>query len=157
MRRRRVWIFAGIVAVFAMGSARAPEPGGVTEQSESTCCFTHPSHTGTCSVQPAEDETCADILAYLNNPMAQGKNYCGGTKIRAAGSESRASRELARILTARSSLATQHVDWIRARRTPSGHVRREHSRKRNDEGGRDERREVRGLDFEEKRREQPRR
>jgi hypothetical protein len=33
-------------------------------------------------VTPAQDETCAQILDYLNNPMSQGKSYCGGTNIR---------------------------------------------------------------------------
>jgi hypothetical protein len=35
-----------------------------------------------CEIQPAKDETCSTILAYLNNPMAQGKNYCGNTQVR---------------------------------------------------------------------------
>ena len=46
------------------------------------CCFTNPGYSGTCEVQPAKDETCGQILAYLNNPMAQGKNYCGNTQVR---------------------------------------------------------------------------
>lgn len=46
------------------------------------CCFTNPAYTGTCKVEPGEDETCASILSYLNNPMAQGKSYCGGTEVR---------------------------------------------------------------------------
>jgi hypothetical protein len=33
-------------------------------------------------VKPAEDETCATILAYLTNPRSQGKDYCGKTAIR---------------------------------------------------------------------------
>ena len=46
------------------------------------CCFTNPGYSGVCEIQPAKDETCATILAYLNNPMAQGKNYCGNTQVR---------------------------------------------------------------------------
>ena len=46
------------------------------------CCFTNPQYTGKCVVQPAADETCASILDYLNNPQAQGKNYCGNTTVR---------------------------------------------------------------------------
>jgi hypothetical protein len=46
------------------------------------CCFTNPGFAGTCEVEPAKDETCASILGYLNNPMSQGKGYCGNTTIR---------------------------------------------------------------------------
>jgi hypothetical protein len=46
------------------------------------CCFTNPRYAGTCEVQPAKDESCGQILAYLNNPMSQGKSYCGSTTIR---------------------------------------------------------------------------
>jgi hypothetical protein len=33
-------------------------------------------------VEPAKDETCASILGYLNNPMSQGKAYCGNATTR---------------------------------------------------------------------------
>ena len=46
------------------------------------CCFTNPSYSGTCEVQPAKDESCGQILDYLNNPMSQGKGYCGNTGVR---------------------------------------------------------------------------
>jgi hypothetical protein len=46
------------------------------------CCFTNPHYSGTCEVQPAKDESCSQILGYLNNPMSQGKSYCGSTTIR---------------------------------------------------------------------------
>ena len=46
------------------------------------CCFTNPQYTGVCSVDPGEGETCASILAYLNNPQSQGKSYCGNTNVR---------------------------------------------------------------------------
>ncbi len=46
------------------------------------CCFTNEQYSGVCEVIPSGDETCADILAYLNNPMATGKDYCGNTHIR---------------------------------------------------------------------------
>jgi len=52
------------------------------EEEAGPCCFTNPQYTGVCTVYPSEGETCADILAYLNNPMSTGKTYCGGTKIR---------------------------------------------------------------------------
>jgi len=46
------------------------------------CCFTNLRHVGTCEVEPAKDETCTSILAYLNNPQSQGKSYCGNTSVR---------------------------------------------------------------------------
>ncbi len=46
------------------------------------CCFTNPRYSGICEVTPEEDETCASVLAYLNNPNSMGKDYCGNTTIR---------------------------------------------------------------------------
>ena len=46
------------------------------------CCYTHPQYAGPCAVEPAKGETCASILAYLNNPRSQGKSYCSNTNIR---------------------------------------------------------------------------
>ncbi len=46
------------------------------------CCFENPRFSGVCEVNPVPDETCADILAYLNNPNSAGKTYCGNTKVR---------------------------------------------------------------------------
>lgn len=47
-----------------------------------TCCFTNPQYTGVCEVTTGPDETCADVLAYLNNEASVGKTYCGNTQIR---------------------------------------------------------------------------
>jgi hypothetical protein len=47
-----------------------------------SCCFTNPQFSGTCEVRPAEDESCSQILAYLNNPMSKGKTYCKNTSVR---------------------------------------------------------------------------
>jgi len=66
----------GAAAVIAAGSAA----GGAT--ANETCCFTNPRFNGVCSVTPGQGETCAGILAYLNNPNSSGKAYCGGTNIR---------------------------------------------------------------------------
>jgi hypothetical protein len=35
-----------------------------------------------CAVTPEGGETCASILAYLNNAQSMGKTYCGSTNIR---------------------------------------------------------------------------
>ncbi len=80
----RITLAVGLAAMLAFtstGSTSVAEQDASPE-SKQTCCFTNPAYSGVCKVQPAEGETCASILAYLNNPMAQGKNYCGGTKVR---------------------------------------------------------------------------
>ncbi len=46
------------------------------------CCFTNQRYTGVCEVVPGDDETCAGVLAYLNNPNSVGKGYCGNTAVR---------------------------------------------------------------------------
>jgi hypothetical protein len=46
------------------------------------CCLTNPQYSGVCSVEPAADETCGEVLEYLNSPQSQGKSYCGNTSIR---------------------------------------------------------------------------
>ena len=53
-----------------------------TKKPELKCCYTHPQYSGVSQVTPSDGETCSTILAYLNNPNSQGKNYCGGTSIR---------------------------------------------------------------------------
>ena len=72
MFRRVLLIGAGVVGL-ALSSADTPTP---------PCCFENPRYSGICEVEPAEGETCASIVEYLNNPMAQGKSYCGGTDVR---------------------------------------------------------------------------
>lgn len=76
----RVLLLAAVAATLTFGRRPAERPQ--SEPSKKPCCFTNPGYAGTCKVQPAEDETCASILAYLNNPMAEGKSYCGGTTVR---------------------------------------------------------------------------
>ena len=51
------------------------------------CCFTNPRFSGVCRVTPGPEETCADILAYLNNQASVGKTYCGNTKVRGGWSQ----------------------------------------------------------------------
>jgi hypothetical protein len=58
-----------------VGSSEDPSP-------RADCCFTNRAFSGVCRVKPGENETCATILAYLNDPRSQGKAYCGGTTIR---------------------------------------------------------------------------
>ena len=44
--------------------------------------FENPRFSGVGEVTPGPEETCGDILAYLNNPNSVGKTYCGNTKVR---------------------------------------------------------------------------
>jgi hypothetical protein len=53
-----------------------------TATQQEPCCFQNPRYSGTCQVTPGPEETCGDILAYLNNPNSVGKSYCGNTKVR---------------------------------------------------------------------------
>jgi hypothetical protein len=62
--------------------AAAPQAAPAQEPHPPKCCFANPGFSGTCEVEPAKDETCASILGYLNNPMSQGKSYCGNTTLR---------------------------------------------------------------------------
>jgi len=61
----------------SMAAAATPTPARASK-----CCFANQQYTGICKVIPGKDETCASILAYLNNPIGAGKTYCGGTPIR---------------------------------------------------------------------------
>ena len=70
-----------IVFGLAMTAATA-QPAPMAVQAKDPCCFTNPRYTGVCKVVPGEDETCSDILAYLNNQNSVGKSYCGNTTIR---------------------------------------------------------------------------
>jgi hypothetical protein len=68
-------------AVAAAGEPAAPVTAD-SVASNDDCCFANPRYTGVCRVTPGADETCADILAYLNNQSSVGKTYCGNTKVR---------------------------------------------------------------------------
>lgn len=52
------------------------------EPTRRDCCFTNPAYGGVCVVEPAGEETCASILAYLNNEQSTGRSYCRRTNIR---------------------------------------------------------------------------
>jgi hypothetical protein len=84
---------AGAVLVLAAAASPAPRPGAPpslactavaanTQDPRPHCCFENSRYVGVCEVDPAQDETCATILDYLNNPQSQGKNYCNSTNIR---------------------------------------------------------------------------
>ncbi|NIA11273.1 MAG: hypothetical protein GWP10_16505 [Nitrospiraceae bacterium] len=71
-----ILVVAG-VTVTVSSAAQSHGNGG-----QDVCCFTNRAYAGVCQVTPTKDETCASILAYLNNPMSSGKPYCRNTEIR---------------------------------------------------------------------------
>ncbi len=83
---RTVLLMAAVLTSLSAASVRVPKPPQA-EKEKKPCCFQNSGYAGTCKVQPAEEETCAGILAYLNNPMAEGKSYCGGTTVRGGWTE----------------------------------------------------------------------
>jgi hypothetical protein len=64
------------------GFAAAEETELTSSLQQQRCCFENPRFSGTCEVTPGPEESCSDVLAYLNNPKSVGKNYCGNTKVR---------------------------------------------------------------------------
>jgi hypothetical protein len=78
----RIPILGWVLALAATTISSAPAP----------CCFTNPRFSGVCSVEPAEGETCASVLAYLNDPQSQGKTYCSNTTIRGGWKTKRCER-----------------------------------------------------------------
>lgn len=74
-------VIASLCCVSALPTVAGEAARQTTIEGEA-CCFTNPSFTGVCRVVPGPDETCADILAYLNNQSSVGKTYCGNTKVR---------------------------------------------------------------------------
>lgn len=58
------------------------DTSSMTALQQEPCCFKNPRFSGICQVVPGPDESCGDILAYLNTPNTVGKSYCGKTEIR---------------------------------------------------------------------------
>jgi hypothetical protein len=83
MKPTRVILAIVICALCVAGTVTAAEKADkVTVAQQEPCCFENPRYAGTCQVTPGPEESCGDILAYLNNPNSVGKAYCGNTKIR---------------------------------------------------------------------------
>jgi len=78
---RKIAVVVGVLCLGAFAAVAGAEETSMTVQ-QSPCCFENPRYSGTCQVTPGEGESCASILAYLNNPNSVGKNYCGNTKVR---------------------------------------------------------------------------
>ena len=80
MRTMTAVLFCVLCLPGIVAAADADETAAATQQGP--CCFENPRYSGTCQVTPGPEETCGDILGYLNNPNGVGKNYCGNTKVR---------------------------------------------------------------------------
>jgi hypothetical protein len=80
-----VLALSAVAAIVLVGSA--DQSVASVQDAKDPCCFTNPRFSGVCKVTPGEDETCASILAYLNNPNSTGKAYCGGTTVRGGWSQ----------------------------------------------------------------------
>lgn len=83
-RTTRFLSFLALAALAAVAASPvlAETPAAETAIGSDNCCFTNPRFTGTCTVTTGPDETCSDVLAYLNNQASVGKTYCGNTKVR---------------------------------------------------------------------------
>ncbi|MCG6949217.1 MAG: hypothetical protein LJE93_09930 [Acidobacteria bacterium] len=83
MKTLRVSVVALACALCLTGvSFGADSETSTSAEQQEPCCFENPRFSGVCKVTPGPDETCADILAYLNNPNSAGRTYCGNTKVR---------------------------------------------------------------------------
>ena len=83
MKNPRAMIAVVFCALCVAGFAAATETDeAATVSQQEPCCFENPRYSGTCQVTPGPEESCSDILAYLNNPNSVGKSYCGNTKVR---------------------------------------------------------------------------
>jgi hypothetical protein len=88
MTTKRV-IFAALIGALCVTGVTIAAESGKTETAtqQGPCCFENPRYSGTCQVTPGPEESCGDILSYLNNPNSVGKTYCGNTKVRGGWSQ----------------------------------------------------------------------
>jgi uncharacterized protein (TIGR02246 family) len=73
-RNMKVVLFAAAVAVVFVAPAKA--------HADDRCCLNNFRFGGGCMVVVRGQETCQDVLAYLNNFNSVGKYYCDNTTIR---------------------------------------------------------------------------
>jgi len=85
-RMSSIAALVGLIVVAAAPVFAETEPTEISIGND-TCCFENPRYSGTCQVTTGPDETCSDVLAYLNNQAGVGKTYCGNTKVRGGWSQ----------------------------------------------------------------------
>jgi len=71
-----------VAACLALGSLAAGARARAGPPPARPCCFVNERYAGVCRVSPEPGESCAAILAYLNDPSSSGKTYCDNTDIR---------------------------------------------------------------------------
>ena len=91
-----VAVMAGFVGIAAASGDSGPT-AAATAAAGDDCCFTNPRFSGVCRVTPGPEESCADILAYLNNQASVGKTYCGNTKVRGGWTQVECDSQEARL------------------------------------------------------------
>ena len=83
MKSPRIMVTVLFCALCVSGIVTAAETDEtLVVAQQGPCCFENPRYSGTCQVSLGPEESCGDILGYLNNPNSVGKNYCGNTKVR---------------------------------------------------------------------------
>ncbi len=82
-RTTRLVSFVALIALAATAAVTVgAEELATNTIGSDTCCFANPRYSGVCEVTTGPDETCSDVVAYLNNQESVGKTYCGNTTIR---------------------------------------------------------------------------
>jgi uncharacterized protein (TIGR02246 family) len=77
MQIQPIWKSAIMTAtLMVVSTAWAPAEAG------ERCCFNNFRYSGGCMVVTGGDETCGDVLAYLNDFNSVGRYYCDNTMIR---------------------------------------------------------------------------
>ncbi len=71
-----------VAACLALGSLAAGAQASAAARPPRACCFVNERYAGVCRLVPEPGESCAGILAYLNNPSSSGKTYCDSTDVR---------------------------------------------------------------------------
>lgn len=87
MRLRIAITMVVLGCVASLVGADTVETTVATTADTGPCCFENPRFSGTCQVTPGPDESCGDVLSYLNTPNSVGKGYCGNTPIRGGWSQ----------------------------------------------------------------------
>lgn len=78
-----VFVPAVVIVMLAAATVGGQTRSGQVQRSGSdVCCLTNFRFTGPCEVTVGAGESCSDVLAYLNNFQAAGRQYCGNTIIR---------------------------------------------------------------------------
>jgi hypothetical protein len=79
-----VFVPAVVIVMLAAAAVGAQTRSGQVQQGGGgkVCCLANFRFTGPCEVTVGPGESCSDVLAYLNNFQAAGRQYCGNTIIR---------------------------------------------------------------------------